>query len=436
MSKDEDDYYTKYDYGNRAPINIKIEELTDTERELLMDSKTFCMLPWVHLHAYPDGKAYPCCLATYENPVGSMRDNTMEEIFHNDKMNTIRSNMVNEKSCDECTKCYEQERNGFFSMRNTANQSFGHNIKDVDINNDGTTGDFKLRYYDIRFSNLCNLACRSCGDIFSSKWVKEKKKYNWLPKDAENVTYAGRYQTDAWEQLLPHIPYIQEVYFAGGEPLMMEEHYKVLKELLRQGRNDVKLSYNTNFTELKYKSENVLEMWKEFDSVSIGASLDASYERGELMRYGTKWKQVVLNREEMMRVCPDVDFYVSSTMSVMNAYHIPDFHREWIKLGLVRGKDWNVNILQGPDEYRMDILPQDMKKEVEEIYNEHIAFIEPSDDFHRATNGFKSALNFMNGTDNTYLIPKFNETIGKLDTLRNEHFYDVFPELMRLKDWK
>ena len=421
-----ENYYTDYDYGERTPVKIKPENLTDREKELLIDSDVFCMLPWIHLHAYPDGKAYPCCLADMNYPVGSLKENTMDEIWRDEKMTTMRDNMLNEKPCVECTKCYEQEKTGFFSMRNSSNKAFGHNIKDID------SGEFHIRYYDVRFSNLCNLSCRTCGDIFSSNWVKESKKMGWLPKDAPNVTYAGKHQMDAWEQLLPHIPYLEEVYFAGGEPLIMEEHYRLLKELLTQGRNDVKLVYNTNFSELKFKGESVLPLWNEFECVSIGASLDASHKRGELMRYGTDWEQVERNREEMMRVCPTVDFYVSSTLSVMNSFHLPDFHREWVEKGLLRPMDWNINILQGPDIYRIDALPQHMKEEVKEKYDDHIKWLEPIDEFSRASKGFMGAVNFMLGTDNSHHIPEFVRRTKTLDRFRDESFFDVFPELKGL----
>lgn len=422
-------YYDTWEYKQKRPIHIDLDELTKREAELLMDSKIFCMLPWIHLHAFPDGRAYPCCLADAEYPVGSMRENTMEEIWRGDKMQELRDNMLNEKPCETCNKCYEQEDTGFFSMRNSSNQAFGHNIKDLD------SDEFKIRYYDIRFSNLCNLSCRSCGDIFSSNWVKDAKQYGWIPKDTPNVSYSGKTQTDAYEQVLPHIPYLQEVYFAGGEPLIMEEHYKLLNELLTQGRNDVKLVYNTNFSELTFKGQSVLELWNEFDSVSIGASLDASYKRGELMRRGTVWENVVRNREQMMKVCPTVDFYVSSTLSVMNSLHLPDFHREWVELGLVEPMGWNVNILQGPNEYRIDMLPWAMKNEVIKKYEEHIKWLEPLDTFNRATNGFRSALNFMNSTDNTHFIKEFLRRTQALDKFRDENFFETFPELKDLASY-
>ena len=50
-----------YNY-NSADL-VKPTELTEREQFLLKDSKTFCIYPWIHLHAYPTGEAYPCCHA-------------------------------------------------------------------------------------------------------------------------------------------------------------------------------------------------------------------------------------------------------------------------------------------------------------------------------------------------------------------------------------
>ena len=422
--------YKDFDYNQRKPLNISVDDLTEKEHEYLIESNTFCILPWIHLHAYPDGKAYPCCLATYDNHVGNLRDNTIEEVWRDKPMQTMRENMLADKPCKECTKCYEQEKTGFFSMRNSSNRTFGHHIKEV-MHSD----EFKLRYYDIRFSNLCNMSCRSCGDIFSSKWTQEYKQYGWLPKDAPNVTYAGRYKTDIWEQTLPHIPYMQEVYFAGGEPLMMQEHWDLLDELLKQGRTDVKLVYNTNFSETIFKGRDVFEIWKEFDEVSIGASLDASYGRGELMRKGTDWAKIVENRKRMLEICPDVDFYVSSTLSIMNVFHLPDFHKEWIELGLLEPMDWNINILQSPEYMRIDVLPQEMKQEISKLYQQHCAWLDDKDRFKRAITGFHSARNYMTLQDNSNLIPELLVQLDKLDKLRGEDFFSVFPELEGLKKY-
>jgi hypothetical protein len=63
----------KYNWNDRVPSYVKLEDLTEQQRHRLMDSDSFCMLPWIHLHAWPDGRAYPCCLGVAKHPVGNFK---------------------------------------------------------------------------------------------------------------------------------------------------------------------------------------------------------------------------------------------------------------------------------------------------------------------------------------------------------------------------
>jgi hypothetical protein len=235
-------------------------------------------------------------------------------------------------------------------------------------------------------------------------------------------------------QLEPHLDYVEQVYFAGGEPLLMEEHYRILEELLRRGRTDVRLVYNTNFTHTDLKGRSVFEYWRQFDSVAVGASLDASGARGEYIRKGTTWSIVEENRRLMLATCPEVDFYISPTLSILNAMHLPDFHREWVKAGLIKPQDLNVNILQDPPFYRIDIAPQAYKEELTQKYYRHLEWLKSvGDPLGRATQGFESAITFLNATDNTQLLDSFWRKTHELDSIRNERCLDIIPELKALK---
>jgi hypothetical protein len=134
----------------------------------------------------------------------------------------------------------------------------------------------------------------------------------------------------------------------------------------------------------------------------------------------------------MIAVCPNVDFYVSSTLSILNAWHLPDFHRSWVEKGLIKSQDWNVNILTDPCHYRIDIAPEEYKKSIRDKYNQHIAWLSPQDRLRRASNGFESAITFLMTTDNTSLLPTFWGKTTQLDNIRNENILDVIPELKAL----
>jgi MoaA/NifB/PqqE/SkfB family radical SAM enzyme len=416
-------------YNYNSTDLVKPVELTEREEFLLKDSKTFCIYPWIHLHAYPTGEAYPCCHAEMAYPVGNARFKTLEEIYRDAPMRELRKDMLNERLNPACNRCYEQEESGFFSGRKSANKHHGHHIKRIDDDR------FQMSYWDIRFSNLCNLSCRSCGHIFSSSWYQDQAKLaggDWKDRNRA-LNYAGRTETDMWEQLVPHLDYVEQIYFAGGEPLMMAEHYNILDELERRGRFDVRLIYNTNFTHVQLKDRTVFDYWKKFKSVAVGASLDAMGPRAEYIRRGTDWDTVERNRTQMLEICPDVDFYISPTLSIMNAWNLPLFHRDWTERGLIRAQDLNVNILQDPVHYRIDVANSYYKGQLRAQFERHLEWLRPLDPLQRATVGFESAIKFMDATDNSHLLPKFWERTQQLDEIRRENIFEVLPELRALQ---
>jgi radical SAM protein with 4Fe4S-binding SPASM domain len=428
---DKDQYHVISSYNNSDLI--RPTDLDDREQFLLKESKTFCIYPWIHLHTYPTGEAYPCCHAEMGiGSIGNSRKNTLGEIWNSPEQKRLRQDMLSETPNPTCGRCYEQEDTGFFSGRRSANKHHGHHINRIkDTQADGHVQDFKMTYWDIRFSNLCNLSCRSCGHIFSSSWYQDQAQLvggTWKDQN-QALNYSGRTETDMWEQLIPHLDYVEQIYFAGGEPLMMKEHYNILDELERRGRFDVRLIYNTNFTHIKLKDRTVFDYWKRFKSVAVGASLDAMGPRAEYIRKGTDWAVVESNRRQMLETCPQVDFYISPTLSIMNALHLPDFHRAWVDQGLLKPQDLNVNILQDPAHLRIDIAPAEYKANVSAKYQEHLEWLRPLDPLQRATVGFESAVKFMMATDNSKLIPKFWEKTFELDRIRKESVLDTIPEL-------
>ena len=423
----------QYNYNSRVPTDLDLAQLTDREKYLLLESEVFCVYPWTHLNVSPDGTAMPCCgWHSQSGTVGNTNHHTMKEIWNGDKMKQIRLDMLAEKPIDGCVRCYEHERAGFFSMRHSANKHHGKHISRVhQTNQDGSLDEFAMVYWDVRFNNLCNLRCRSCGPQFSSSWYQDQIKI--APDYKEKALfYAGKYETDLWEQLVEHIDHVEQIYFAGGEPLMADEHYRILEELERRKKFNVRLIYNTNFTISRLGSRSIFDYWKKFNRVAVGASLDAMGSRAEYIRKGTDWADIENNRRQMMKICPQVDFYVSATLSVLNAWHLPDFHREWTEQGFIKARDFNINNLTDPKHYRTDILPAAYKKSIERKYIEHLAWLTPQDDLRRASNGFQSAIKFMNAIDNSQKLDLFWKKTRELDAIRNENILDIIPELANI----
>ena len=234
-----------------------------------------------------------------------------------------------------------------------------------------------------------------------------------------------------WRQLQPLLEEgLEEIRFGGGEPLVMDEHYRILDFLIARRLTHVRLRYNTNFSTLRFQGRDVIGLWSRFDDVEVAASLDGSGRRGEYLRKGLCWEAVEANREEMLRRCPDVKFSISATISIFNALHLPDFHREWGEKGYIARNDFSLNLLLDPAMYRMQVLPAALKQRVLELYQRHReSFLDVDGS---AAHDFAAAARSLQAQDCSNLLPGFVAMTRRLDQLRGENCCEIFPELAEL----
>ena len=395
----------------------------------LYNSKVFCMMPWVHTHIWPNGNAFPCCMSDSDIVYGNLNDNSLEEIWNNEKYKKLRKNMLNEKESPECTRCYEMEKSNIWTLRKNTNKYYiGHWDRVETTQEDGTVEELNMGCMDIRVSNICNFRCRTCGPELSSAWYEDHSKlYGQPPENPKMMNIANNEKF--WNELQPLLLTVEEACWAGGEPIITEEHYKILDFWIENKMKDVRLRYTTNFSNLYFKKKSILDYWNSFNDVRIAASLDGMGKRGELIRAGTEWDVIEDNRRQMIKECPDVYFEITPTVSIMNVYHLPDFHRDWVDRGLLEPNNIRVNMLTYPDYYRIQIIPKEERKKFIDKYNEHIKWIDDNFGKGVAKEGFMSILNFLEQKNYENLIPDFIDRNTPLDELRGESLFEVCPEL-------
>ena len=395
----------------------------------LYNSKVFCMMPWVHTHIWPNGNAFPCCMSDSDIVYGNLNDNSLEEIWNNEKYKKLRKNMLNEKESPECTRCYEMEKSNIWTLRKNTNKYYiSHWDRVETTQDDGSVEEVNMGYMDIRVSNICNFRCRTCGPELSSAWYEDHSKlYGKPPENPKMMNIANNEKF--WNELQPLLLTVEEACWAGGEPIITEEHYKILDFWIENKMKDVRLRYTTNFSNLYFKKKSILDYWNSFNDVRIAASLDGMGKRGELIRAGTEWDVIEDNRRQMIKECPDVYFEITPTVSIMNVYHLPDFHRNWVDRGLLEPNNIRVNMLTYPDYYRIQIIPKEERKKFIDKYNEHIKWIDDNFGKGVAKEGFMSILNFLEQKNYENLIPDFIDRNTPLDELRGESFFEVCPEL-------
>jgi len=397
------------------------------------NNKSMCILPWIHMHPWPNGKTMLCCDSPWETNIGDLRENSLREVWNSPSMKQVRLNMLQGKSCKECVRCYEKEKYGHDSLRVRSNRDWlePHWDKVAKTNADGSLDDLHIVYLDFRFSNVCNLRCRYCGPELSSNWFNDAVKSSFNQTPTEQVIQIRKDVEGFMEEFETMLPHIEQIYWAGGEPIIMDEHWHIMNRLVELGKTDIRIFYNTNFTKLKYKQHNVIDLWKNFKHISVGASLDAEGARGEYQRKGTNWDDVVANIEELRSRAPEIDFYVSATVSAYNAWHVTDFHRSWVEKGYIKAGDWYVNVLLNNQRFRMSVLPENLKEEIKYKWQKHLNWLEPQDHIGRATEGYRSAIKFLDD-DHTNLLEEFKKFNAEFDQLRGENFADVFPELKNI----
>ena len=83
-----------YNMWDKEPEKLKFSEMAESHSKLLTDNESFCMLPWMHLHAFPDGRAYPCCFAQDKYPVGDLNKQSLKQVWDGDKMKQLRLRML------------------------------------------------------------------------------------------------------------------------------------------------------------------------------------------------------------------------------------------------------------------------------------------------------------------------------------------------------
>ena len=395
----------------------------------LYNSKVFCMMPWVHTHIWPNGNAFPCCMSDSDIVYGNLNDNSLEEIWNNEKYKKLRKNMLNEKESPECTRCYEMEKSNIWTLRKNTNKYYiSHWDRVETTQDDGSVEEVNMGYMDIRVSNICNFRCRTCGPELSSAWYEDHSKlYGQPPENPKMMNIANNEKF--WNELQPLLLTVEEACWAGGEPIITEEHYKILDFWIENKMKDVRLRYTTNFSNLYFKKKSILDYWNSFNDVRIAASLDGMGKRGELIRAGTEGDVIEDNRRQMIKECPDVYFEITPTVSIMNVYHLPDFHRNWVDRGLLEPNNIRVNMLTYPDYYRIQIIPKEERKKFIDKYNEHIKWIDDNFGKGVAKEGFMSILNFLEQKNYENLIPDFIDRNTPLDELRGESLFEVCPEL-------
>lgn len=450
--------------------------------ETISNSSTFCALPWIHVATRPNGDARLCCgsnasqatkgildagLVKRENgSLANFGTDTLSSAFNNQFMRDVRVTMLKSEIPSSCAKCFEEEANGVVSKRVWETYYWDQDGLDIAslIEQTDSNGAIPnvIQYLDLRLGHTCNLKCVMCTPHDSSKWTQDYdkivsmskspiilKEINWDKTKFNNKWWE---RPELWEEIFDQIPNIKQLYFAGGEPLMIKEHLKFLEEIVKRGYADkITVRYNSNGLLI---NDYIINLWTKFKEVRFAFSIDAIEERNNYIRYPADWETIVTNLHKLDNTPDNIKIGIACAIQVFNIKHIIDFAKWKINQNFKKinkfkidkyvsgGGIINMHMLYIPTFLSARILPKKDKEEIRKNILEFKTWLwenyTQDDDFWiNNPYGWKrweGILNFIESEDHSHLIPDFIEYATNLDTIRNTKYTDIFPELADLKN--
>jgi hypothetical protein len=372
-------------------------------------------------------------VSPYKEPFGDLTKSSMKETLNNSAFRILRMNMLNGKKNATCQRCYEIEEHGAKSLRQQSNEMLENSFDRVkETRRDGGITDLEMHYLDIRFSNICNLKCLGCSPALSSKWYEDYESLYDKSINHAKILNANDLSINLWEELQEQLPYVKRAYFAGGEPLLMDEHYRCLDYFIDHGKTDVAISYNTNLSSLKNKNFDVLSYWKQFREIYLSISIDDIEGPGEYFRFGLKWDKLVANILKVKRECPQVSIEITCTINLFNISRLPEIHGCLRELDIIQEHNFYMNFLLDPHELTVNQLPEVIKVHTEKKlmdYLESLTNLVPEKDWQKLIHDFKLQIDFMKKKSDQGLQQKFLYRTRKLDKIRGNSFEKAYPEL-------
>jgi organic radical activating enzyme len=390
-----------------------------------MSSSLWCPLAFRNITVENDGdvsKYATCCrgrfaVDEYGKEITS-DTHTPSQAFELQYFKDIRSSLLKGVEHPNCESCWSLERQGIESMRQTE-------VQKTHFRDTGSPR-ADLEYIDISFGNTCNLKCRTCTPIDSTTWIKESwdlgEKTIPIRDFARSMTKTTSTDSEFFRDLVDYSSkHTKGLSFYGGEPTIMPQTWKLVKELSQSSRSqDIFLYFNTNLT--SWKKDNI-DLLDRFQHVTFGMSMDGVGSRFEYMRHPAKWAKVRDNIENMIRWRDQQpnkrDLYIIHTVSAYNILYM----NEIFDFAQARNLKVYVNgCFFDEDNFAIQHIPTELRQRIfERIAPELLD--EPE---------AKKILDCTswNGDDSSWQA--WLADVAKRDAYRKESFADVFSEYWRL----
>jgi MoaA/NifB/PqqE/SkfB family radical SAM enzyme len=409
-----------------------------------LDKTNFCAMPFFHITIESNGDVKPCCLAhPLKNQDGTnlnIAEKSISDIIDHPTHIEFRESFLNNQNNPACKPCWGKFQNDKFSGRYMYSVSSLLIDKVLAIANNESAPKQNLLWLEIKAGNRCNLACRICGLWNSSKWLKEtydinkslKKDYP-IFKQSPELFYNRQAKwiddIDFWRNV-DKFDDIRIIHLMGGEPLMIREHYEMLKIISeRFDPKQIDIWYNTNGTIIPNKEDE--ELYSKFKNIIWFLSIDDFGDKFEYQRKGGSWNEV---KENLKYFCGKTNYKTTldPTISVFNIFTLDEFLMEVQDMQFITSiiphyvtsvdGIWNVRGLHSDVK---QVITQHLTKSKSKIQTKYHKIID-------------DALEFMNSIDfwSEDLDKKRQYEIDFIDKARNESFVKTFSKMAKLLNYE
>jgi len=379
----------------------------------LLKNKSICTLPWTGFELEPNGNVKNCIIS--KTSLGTINKSNIKDIMHGKENIELKQSMLTDSKPWNCAGCYLQEKH---TTNLSSISSRLYYLKEIGAKTDLTLYDdvknFSLKHVDLRWTNSCNQACVYCGPEYSSKWAQELGKKVKSNKEARQ---------EVKDYVFENITQLENVYLAGGEPMLMKENLEFL-QMLKEKNPNCTIRVNTN---LSTTETGIFELLCSFKNVHWTVSVETTEEKYEYVRHLGSWNNFVANLETIRKLDHKISF---------NMLHfILNYDSIFDCVDYLKGKGFNDNSfiigpLYGPDELNLLNLPEPMINNVKSRLADRLA-LKPSG---YLKNSYENLLSYFSTTPWDKNISLFYEKTKLRDERRNVDSKKIFPNLYKELD--
>lgn len=376
-------------------------------------NKSICTLPWNGFELEPNGEVKNCIIS--KDTLGDINKTNIKDIMQSKKNLELKLAMLEDKKPHNCSGCYLQEKQ---TKDLSSISSRLYYLKELGTKTDlkfyDDNKNFSLKHVDLRWTNSCNQACVYCSPQYSSKWSQElgmKVKSN---KDARQ---------EVKDYVFENISQLENVYLAGGEPMLMKENFEFLS-LLKQKNPECHIRVNSN---LSTTATGVFELLCSFKNVHWTASVESIEEEYNYIRHLGNWNDFVKNLDVINKLDHKISFNMLHFILNFKSIHgcvdflkAKGFHDNSFIIGPITGFPLHLNTLNLPEQMVNDVV----KTLQDKLNGNPQGYLK---------NSYENLIKYYTTTKFPKNLKSFYYNLGKMDQRRNKNsrliFHDLFHEL-------